>query len=106
MGIDTAMFRNQETLAIGIGNFANEASALYMAKRGRRQFVDAAMATGFGPPTRQGLTFGLFRMSAMISSSRLSVVVPSTATSMKTETMTLCCQSVTVDRRCYAMTKP
>ncbi len=60
MGIDTAMFRNQETLAIGIGNFANEASALYMAKRGRRQFVDAAMATGFGPPTRQGLTFGLF----------------------------------------------
>jgi len=60
MGIDTAMFRNQGTLAIGIGNFANEASALYMAKRGRRQFVDAAMATGFGPPTRQGLTFGLF----------------------------------------------
>ena len=60
MGIDTAMFRDQDTLAIGIGNFANEASALYMAKRGRRQFVDAAMATGFGPPTRQGLTFGLF----------------------------------------------
>ena len=60
MGIDTAMFRDQDTLAIGIGNVANEASALYMAKRGRRQFVDAAMATGFGPPTRQGLTFGLF----------------------------------------------
>ena len=60
MGIDTAMFRDRDTLAIGIGNFANEASALYMAKRGRRQFVDAAMATGFGPPTRQGLTFGLF----------------------------------------------
>ena len=60
MGIDTAMFRDQGTLAIGIGNFANEASALYMSKRGRRQFVDAAMATGFGPPTRQGLTFGLF----------------------------------------------
>ena len=34
MGIDTAMFRDQDTLAIGIGNFANEASALYMAKRG------------------------------------------------------------------------
>ncbi|MDA9776818.1 CRTAC1 family protein [Rubripirellula sp.] len=60
MGIDTAMFRDQDTLAIGIGNFANEASALYMSKLGRRQFVDAAMATGFGPPTRQGLTFGLF----------------------------------------------
>ena len=64
MGIDTAMFRGEDTLAIGIGNFANEASALYMAKSGRRQFVDAAMATGFGPPTRQGLTFGLFFFDA------------------------------------------
>ncbi|MDB4339136.1 CRTAC1 family protein [Rubripirellula sp.] len=60
MGIDAAMFRDTQTLAIGIGNFANESSALYMTKKGRRQFVDAAMATGFGPPTRQGLTFGLF----------------------------------------------
>jgi hypothetical protein len=60
MGIDTARFRDDGTLAIGIGNFANEASALYMAKPGRNQFIDAAMYTGFGPPTRQGLTFGLF----------------------------------------------
>lgn len=60
MGIDTAMFREDGTLAIGIGNFANEASALYMARQGKQQFLDAAMATGFGPPTRQGLTFGLF----------------------------------------------
>ncbi|MGB7323810.1 MAG: CRTAC1 family protein, partial [Rubripirellula sp.] len=63
MGIDTAMFRDDGTLAIGIGNFANEASALYMARSGdsnRKQFIDAAMFTGFGPPTRQGLTFGLF----------------------------------------------
>ena len=60
MGIDTARFRDDGTLAIGIGNFANEASALYMARSGRKQFIDAAMYTGFGPPTRQGLTFGLF----------------------------------------------
>jgi hypothetical protein len=60
MGIDTARFRDDGTLAIGIGNFANEASALYMARPGRKQFIDAAMYTGFGPPTRQGLTFGLF----------------------------------------------
>ncbi len=60
MGIDTACFRDDGTLAIGIGNFANEASALYMAKPGGKQFIDAAMYTGFGPPTRQGLTFGLF----------------------------------------------
>lgn len=60
MGIDAACFREDGTLAIGIGNFANEASALYMAKPGKKQFIDAAMYTGFGPPTRQGLTFGLF----------------------------------------------
>ena len=60
MGIDTARFHNDGTLAVGIGNFANEASALYMARPGRQQFIDAAMYTGFGPPTRQGLTFGLF----------------------------------------------
>lgn len=59
MGIDTARFRDDRTLAVGIGNFANEASALYMARRGRNQFIDAAMHTGFGPPTRQSLTFGL-----------------------------------------------
>ncbi len=60
MGIDASVFRDDGTLAIGIGNFANESSALYMAKPGRTQFIDAAMYTGFGPPTRQGLTFGLF----------------------------------------------
>lgn len=60
MGIDSAQFRQDGTLAIGIGNFANEPSALYMSKPGRDQFIDAAMFTGFGPPTRQGLTFGLF----------------------------------------------
>ncbi|MCM2369692.1 CRTAC1 family protein [Aporhodopirellula aestuarii] len=60
MGIDTAAFRDDGTLAIGIGNFANEASALYMTRPDRSQFIDAAMYTGFGPPTRKGLTFGLF----------------------------------------------
>jgi hypothetical protein len=59
MGIDTAAFREDGSLAVGIGNFANEASALYIARAGRNQFIDAAMHTGFGPPTRQGLTFGL-----------------------------------------------
>ncbi|MEO1618092.1 MAG: CRTAC1 family protein [Planctomycetota bacterium] len=60
MGIDAAVFRNDGTLAVGIGNFANEASALYMMSSKRQTFVDAAMYTGFGPPTRLGLTFGLF----------------------------------------------
>lgn len=60
MGIDSAVFRSDGTLAIGIGNFANEASALYMASPRQATFSDAAMYTGFGPPTRLGLTFGLF----------------------------------------------
>ncbi|MFK8112688.1 MAG: CRTAC1 family protein [Rubripirellula sp.] len=60
MGIDATCFREDGTIAIGIGNFANEASALYMSKPEKSQFIDAAMYTGFGPPTRQGLTFGLF----------------------------------------------
>ncbi len=64
MGIDAAVFREDGTLAIGIGNFANEASALYMASPKRSTFVDAAMFTGFGPPTRLGLTFGLFFFDA------------------------------------------
>lgn len=64
MGIDAAVFREDGTLAIGIGNFANEASALYMASPQRSTFVDAAMFTGFGPPTRLGLTFGLFFFDA------------------------------------------
>ncbi len=58
MGIDTSTFRPNGTLAIGIGNFANEQSALYMASAKRPQFIDGAVATGLGPPTRQGLTFG------------------------------------------------
>ena len=59
MGIDVAPFRSDGTLAVCIGNFANEMSALYMYRPSRNQFFDAAMATGLGPPTRQGLTFGM-----------------------------------------------
>ncbi len=64
MGIDTTIFRTNGTLAIGIGNFANEQSALYMASPKRAQFVDGAIATGLGPPTRSGLTFGMFFFDA------------------------------------------
>ena len=64
MGIDAVVYRADGTIAIGIGNFANEASALYMASPKRSTFVDAAMFTGFGPPTRLGLTFGLFFFDA------------------------------------------
>jgi hypothetical protein len=58
MGIDTARFRNDGTLAIAIGNFANEMSSLYVSQRGGMLFADEAIATGLGPPSRQWLKFG------------------------------------------------
>ena len=60
MGIDAANFRNDECLGIGIGNFANEMSALYVCDGAVLSFVDEAISTGFGPQTRSDLTFGMF----------------------------------------------
>lgn len=58
MGIDMARIRNSQHVAIAIGNFANEMSALYVANGNSMQFNDEAIATGFGPQTRLELTFG------------------------------------------------
>ena len=60
MGIDAAYFRNDEDLGIGIGNFANEMSSLYVTVGGQPPFADEAILEGFGPASRQALTFGLF----------------------------------------------
>lgn len=60
MGIDAAYFRNNDAIGIGIGNFANEMTALYVSNREEMQFVDEAVATGMGPRTRLELTFGVF----------------------------------------------
>ena len=60
MGSDSARFRNNDSIGIAIGNFANEMSALYVAYRNKLQFVDEAVATGLGPNSRSELTFGLF----------------------------------------------
>jgi hypothetical protein len=61
MGIDAAAIRPDGTLAISIGNFANEPTALYLASGpDQPEFNDLAMATGIGPQTRLGLTFGIF----------------------------------------------
>ncbi len=59
MGIDVAAFRNDASIGIAIGNFANEMSALYVARGRDLQFYDAAVANGFGPATRLELTFGI-----------------------------------------------
>jgi hypothetical protein len=60
MGIDAAYFRNDDDLGIGIGNFANEMSSLYVTAGGQPPFVDEAIMEGFGPASRLALTFGLF----------------------------------------------
>ncbi|HVV72123.1 MAG TPA: CRTAC1 family protein [Verrucomicrobiae bacterium] len=60
MGIDSARFRNDDTLGIAIGNFANEMNALYTAQRDSLLFADEAAQEGFGPASQKFLKFGLF----------------------------------------------
>lgn len=60
MGIDVNSIRDQKAMAVAIGNFSNEMTALYVTKPGRMQFYDEAVTTGLGPTTRSYLTFGLF----------------------------------------------
>lgn len=60
MGIDIARHRNDDATAIGIGNFANEMTAMYVASRSGDIFTDEAIAEGIGPASRRLLKFGLF----------------------------------------------
>ena len=61
MGIDVARFRNDDSLGIGIGNFANEMTALYVSTPNNQLlFTDNAITEGVGPDSRLLLKFGLF----------------------------------------------
>ena len=60
MGIDSAWFRNDRTLGIAIGNFANEPTTLFCAPGDLMSFTDYANATGIGPQSRLFLKFGVF----------------------------------------------
>lgn len=64
MGVDIATFRNDETMGIAIGNFANEMTALYTSPGKEMQFIDEAVSNGLGPQTRLALTFGVFFFDA------------------------------------------
>ncbi|HJZ78516.1 MAG TPA: CRTAC1 family protein [Vicinamibacterales bacterium] len=59
MGIDAADFRNDGSLGIAIGNFANEMTALYVSQQDPLQFADEAIIAGIGPASRGALTFGV-----------------------------------------------
>lgn len=60
MGIDSAYYRNDDKLGIGIGNFANEMTALYVQQKSPTNFSDEAITEGIGPDSRRYLKFGLF----------------------------------------------
>jgi hypothetical protein len=60
MGIDAAWYRNDAELGVGIGNFSNEMSSLYVTAGGQPPFADEALLEGVGPASRLALTFGLF----------------------------------------------
>lgn len=61
MGIDCAHFLNDQSLAVAIGNFANEMTALYVTERpADMTFADLAHVFGLGAATQNPLKFGLF----------------------------------------------
>lgn len=61
MGIDWADFKNDGSLGLAIGNFANEMTALYVTDDPPGlQFSDLANVYGLGAPTQPPLKFGLF----------------------------------------------
>ena len=60
MGIDAARFADDDSVAISIGNFANEMTAFYVSKQNALTFTDEAMIRGIGTASRNLLTFGVF----------------------------------------------
>ena len=61
MGIDWGDFSNDQALALAIGNFANEMTALYVSDDHKSAiFTDRAAVYGLGAPTQPPLKFGLF----------------------------------------------
>jgi enediyne biosynthesis protein E4 len=60
MGIDWADFKNDGSLGLAIGNFANEMMALYVSDDpARLRFADLAAAYGLGAATQPPMKFGL-----------------------------------------------
>jgi hypothetical protein len=59
MGIDIGFPYQTRRMAIGIGNFANEMTSLYVQQDAPLVYVDESLAEGVGAPSRARLTFGL-----------------------------------------------
>jgi hypothetical protein len=60
MGIDVSNFRNDEDVAISVGNFSNEMTSFYVNRTNMGFFTDESVLSGIGPHSRLALSFGLF----------------------------------------------
>jgi hypothetical protein len=60
MGMDLGWPEDVGSLAVAIGNFANEMTSYYVRPAGMDIFSDDAVIVGVGPASRQALSFGLF----------------------------------------------
>lgn len=60
MGVDAGYLKNDTALAFLIGNFANEMTSVYLSQGDPTFYVDEAIGTGIGAPSRRALSFGLF----------------------------------------------
>lgn len=58
MGVDTAYYKNDDDVAVVIGNFANEMTSFYVS-RGSEVYTDESIVSGVGPDSRRALSFGL-----------------------------------------------
>ena len=64
MGVDAARLRGGGDLAIAVGNFSTEMTALYVSPADALTFTDEAVANGLGPQTRLELTFAVLFLDA------------------------------------------
>jgi hypothetical protein len=64
MGMDLGWPEADSSMAIAIGNFANEMSSYYVRPSGSDLFSDDAVVVGVGPASRLALSFGLFFLDA------------------------------------------
>ena len=68
MGIDYEFTAANSSLAIAIGNFANEMSSFYVKKGTVASFTDDSIVSGIGAASRSALTFGLMFFDADLDS--------------------------------------
>ena len=64
MGVDAARLRGGTDLAVAVGNFSTEMTALYVSPADAFTFTDEAVANGLGPQTRLELTFAVLFLDA------------------------------------------